>query len=299
LATRPKKQSMNFRRLRCFHAVATDGGFTPAARALGIGQPSVTTHVKSLEEEFGVELFIRHGHQVELTGLGRTLLGVTNRIFSLEGEAIELLTEASGLRTGELRIGAIGPSQVTEMILAYGHRYPDVDLSVSLGNSQEVLTRVLDFRDDVGIVPQVGDDSRLHSVPYSRNEIVLLVRSDHPWAERGEVRIQDLDGQRFVLREVGSSTRSTFEAALDKAGVEIRAVLAIGSREAVREAVATGLGIGIALEDESLSDERLRPLRISNADIHLQPHVVCLTERQTSPLIMAFFNVVTELHSDP
>ncbi len=290
-----RHHGINFRRLKCFHAVATDGSFTQAARVLGIGQPSVTTHIKALEEEFGVELFIRHGHQVELTPLGRTLLGVTNRVFSLEAEAVELLSAASGLRTGELRIGAIGPSQVTEMILAFGQKYPDISLSVSLGNSREVLSRVLDFRDEVGIVPQVGDDARLHSVPYSRNEVVLLVRDDHPWAGRRDVRIEDLDGQRFVMREDGSSTRRTFETALAEAGVVIRTVLSIGSREAVREAVATGLGIGISLEDETLADGRLTPLHISNADIHLQPHVVCLEERKDSPLIKAFFDVVSEL----
>ena len=113
-------KSINFNRLRCFHGVAMEGSFTQAAKALGISQPSITTHVKSLEDHYGVELFARHGHKVELTELGRGLLFVTQRIFSLESEAIALLTEASGLKTGHLRIGAIGPSQVTNIVLAFG-----------------------------------------------------------------------------------------------------------------------------------------------------------------------------------
>ena len=287
--------SMNFKQLKSFHAVAMEGSFTQAAKALGVGQPSITTHVKALEDRFGVELFCRHGHHVELTELGKSLLTITQRLFSLEGEASELLTAASGFKIGHLKIGAIGPHQVTEMILAFGGRYPDVELSVSLGNSQEVAERVLDFRDDVGIVPQVEEDPRFHAIPYSRNRIVLLVREDHPWAARREVKIEELEGQRLVLREVGSATRRTFEDALARKKVTIRRVLAIGSREAVREAVASGLGIGIALEDESLPDERIRPLNISDADIYLQPQVVCLQERREAPLIKAFFDMVGEL----
>ncbi len=184
------------------------------------------------------------------------------------------------------------------MILAFGKKFPGVELSVSLGNSEEVLRRVLDFRDDVGIVPQMGADSRLHSLPYSRNRIVLLVREDHAWAARDEIGLGELAGRRLVLREVGSATRRIFEETLAEAGIEIRRVLAIGSREAVREAVGAGLGIGIALEDESLPDERLKPLRVADADIFLHPHVVCLQERKDAPLIRAFFALVSEVTAE-
>lgn len=266
-----------------------------AAKALKVSQPSITTHIKALEEEYGVELFARHGHHVELTDLGRTLLYLSQNVFTLERDAVELLMQANGLCIGHLKIGAIGPSQVTEMILAFGKKFPDIELSVSLGNSEEVLKRVFDFRDDVGIVPQMKPDSRLHSLPYSRNRIVLLVRADHPWADRDEIELGELADRRLVLREVGSATRRIFEETLAKAKIEIRPVLAISSREAVREAVAAGLGIGIALEDESLSDKRLRPLRIADADIFLHPHVVCLQERKDAPLINAFFAMVSEI----
>ena len=289
------REAINFRQLRCFHAVAVEGSFTAAARLLGLGQPSVTTHVRALEDYYGVELFNRGSHHVELTDLGRALLAVTQRIFSLESEATELLRAASGLKIGHLRIGSIGPSQVTEMILAFGRAHPEVELSVALGNSQEVAGRIREFRDDVGIVPQIEKDKRFHSVPYSRNRVVLLVPRDHPWGKRGAVEIGELAGQRMVLREVGSATRRAFEDALARARVDIRRVIAISSREAVREAVAAGLGIGIALEDESLPDKRLTPLQVADVDIHLDTRVICLRERRDAPLIRAFFDLVEEV----
>lgn len=269
-----------------------------AAKALKVSQPSITTHIKALEEEYGVELFARHGHHVELTDLGRTLLSLSQNVFTLERDAVEILMQANGLSIGHLKIGAIGPSQVTEMILAFGKKFPDIELSVSLGNSEEVLKRVFDLRDDVGIVPQMRADSRLHSLPYSRNRIVLLVREDHPWANREKIELGELADHRLVLREVGSATRRIFEETLAAANIEIRRVLAIGSREAVREAVAAGLGIGIALEDESLPDERLRHLHIADVDVFLHPHVVCLQERKDAPLISAFLALVSEITAD-
>ena len=288
------KKSLNFKRLRCFHAVATEGSFTEAAVSLHVGQPSITTHIKALEGDFGVELFARHGHHVELTDVGDALLGITQHIFSLEEEAVGVLTEASGLRSGHLRIGAIGPSQVTDMIVAFGQRYPEVELSVSLGNSQDVLSGVLNFRSDIGILPIEEIDTRLHSVPFGENRIVLLVRDDHAWAALDKIDICDLEGERFVLREEGSATRYAFEHALAQNNVTIRPVLAIGSREAVREAVANGLGVGIALEDETLPHERLKSLRVSGTEIVLHPHVVCLKERRNAPLIRAFLDLVAE-----
>jgi len=295
MATRTQRKTINFKQLRCFHTVATTGGFTLAAKELRVGQPSITVHVKALEDYFGVELFSRHGHHVELTKLGDSLFNVTQRIFSLEMEAIELLTAASGFQIGHLSIGAIGPHQITELTMAFGQAYPDVDLSVSLGNSQEILARVLDFRDDVGIVPQIKEDPRFLSLPCSRNRIVLLVPGDHPWAEKKTAKLENLNDQRLVLRENGSATRRVFEDALFEANITIRRAMSIGSSEGVREAVANGLGIGIALEDESPPDERVKLIRISDVDLYLHPFVICLQERRNAPLIKAFLDMVEAL----
>ena len=291
------RQKINFKQLRCFHAVVQEGSFTTAARALFVGQPSITTHVKALEQRFGVELFCRHGHNVELTDTGRRLSEIAQRIFSLETEAAETLRAASGCLVGRLRVGAIGPSHVTGMIVAFGQRYAEVELAVSLGNTQEVLSGLFSFRSDVAIVPRPDEDARLHSIPLGRNRIVLLVGHGHPWSTRSSVSVNDLEGRRMVLRERGSATRKEFEDALAAAGVEIRTVLEIESREAVTEAVAAGIGIGIALEKDARPDDRVHPIRVSDAEMYLRLHLTCLDERKYSPLIKAFFDVVSSMQA--
>ena len=289
------RQKINFKQLRCFHAVVQEGSFTAAARSLFVGQPSITTHVKALEQRFGVELFCRHGHNVELTDTGRRLSEIAQRIFSLETEAAETLRAASGCLVGQLRVGAIGPTHVTDVIVAFGRRYSEVDLSVSLGNTREVLAGLFSFRCDVAVVPSPDEDPRLHSMPLGRNRIVLLVGRDHPWSTRSSVRIDDLEGRRMVLRERGSATRKEFEDALAAARVEIRTVLEIESREAVAEAVAAGIGIGIALEEDAHPDDRVHPLGVSDVELSLELHLACLEERRYSPLIKAIFDVVAAM----
>ena len=241
-------------------------------------------------------MFCRHGHRVELTDTGRRLLATTRRIFSLEAEAAESLRAAAGLLVGQLRIGSIGPAHVfTQLLVAFGQRYSEVALSVSLGNSNEVLEGLLAFRSDVAILPQMGKDPRFFTVPYGRSRIVLVVGRSHAWAARKAVRVEELKAQRVVLREVGSTTRRLFEDALTKAGVEVRRVLEIESREAVLETVAAGIGIGVALEGETHPDSRLHAVRVSDAPMMLELDIACLAERREAPAIKAFFEVARDI----
>jgi aminoethylphosphonate catabolism LysR family transcriptional regulator len=280
--------------LRCFHAVAQHGSFTAAARALLIGQPSITTHVKALERRFGVELFCRHGHNVKLTDVGERLLLITQRIFSLESEAEDTLRAAGGLLMGQLRVGAISPEQVTPLVVGFGRRYPDVELMVSLGNTTALVESLLTFENDVVIVPRQAD-RRFHAVAYTRLNLMLLVPRTHRWSQRKSVKLAELEGQRMVLREQGSATRRIFEDMLAVANVKIRPVLEIESREAVRESVAVGIGVGIALDSETHLDRRLHMLEIADTPISMQLDVVSLVERRDAPLIEAFFGVVGDV----
>ena len=174
----------------------------------------------------------------------------------------------------------------------FGKKYPDVDLSVSLGNSQEIIERVLNFRDDVGIVPQIGKDPGSSPLPTVATRLFYLFPKITN-GQRKTVKLKELGGRRLVLREQGSAT-SVFEDALFDSNITIRRVMSIGSREAVHEAVANGLAYSIALENESRPDNRVAILKVSDVDLFLQPHVICLQERSQAPLIKAFLDLIRE-----
>jgi aminoethylphosphonate catabolism LysR family transcriptional regulator len=286
---------MHQTQLRAFHAVASHGGFTAAAQALGIGQPTLSTQVGALERYFGVELLHRRGRSVVPSELGAALFKITQRLFGAEAEAVELLGALRDFASGHLRIGAVGPYHVTEMLAEFNERYPRIRVTVSIGNSQEMLERLLDFRADVAVLAQMEEDPRFHSIAYSRHQVVVMVHRDHPWSARQSVSLAEFAGQRMVLRETGSTTRRAFERGLAQIGVAPDIVMEIGSREAVWHAVARNIGIGIVSEREVIPHGAIRILPIGDADIHTDEHVVCLAERRDSRLVAAFLAIAEGL----
>lgn len=283
---------MLYTQLRSFHAVAAQGGFTAASKVLHVGQPTITSQVKALEEQFRVELFHRHGRQVEMTAAGRDLFSVTQKMLSFEAEAVDLLKALGGLETGSLKIGAVGPYHVTEMLAAFGERYPGIKVLVNQGNSREMLRQLLAFAVDIAVLDNVEADERLFTLPVGRHPIAAFVNRDHPWFKRRSITLADLAGERLILREQGSTTRKLIEQALGDAGLAAEPAMEIGSREAVWMAVEKGLGVGIVNEVEFVSHPRLKLLPIADAALTSEAQVVCLAERRSSPMIRAFLSVV-------
>lgn len=286
---------MRLTQLRSFHAVARAGGFTGGAKLLHISQPTVTTQVRFLEETYGAELFYRRGHKVRLTPLGEQLFELAQRIFALESETVHLLQDSGELKSGLLRVGAVGPFHVTEMLARFNRRFPGMQVSVRVGNSEAMIGSLVDYQTDVAVFAQFTDNPRFHSVPYSRHPIVVFVHREHQFARRRSIRIAELEGEGMILREEGSTTRKALDDALKKAGVTPRVVMEIGSREAIREAVIKGVGIGAVSEIEYIADPAIRMVRVSDAEMFTHAHVVCLKERRGARLVNAFLEIVDDL----
>lgn len=287
--------SINPAQLRAFHAVASEGSFTRAAKVLNVTQPTLSAQVKGLEERYGVRLFDRRGRGVALTGLGEDLLAVTRRLKAVEEEAEQILAAARGLRTGTLRVGADAPYSIVPSLGAFSRRHPGIRLQLSIGNSNKVLTDLLEHRCDVALLADVAYDPRLFATPILEDRLLAFVARTHPWAARGTVALSELVGERIVLREQGSSTRRLFETALSRRGIALREVMEIGSREAVREAVAAGLGVGIVAATELGHDDRIAPVEIVDARLDTVEYLVCLEERRNLRIVRAFFDAVREV----
>jgi aminoethylphosphonate catabolism LysR family transcriptional regulator len=290
--------SISHSALRAFHAVATDGSFTKAARTLNVTQPTLSGQVKGLEEQFGVRLFDRRKRKIELTDIGRNLLDITWRLFGLEAEAEQVLTAAKGLKRGHLRIGADAPYHSIPFLAAFNRRYPNVRLSMSIGNSAGLKSDLIDQRFDVIIAADIGGDNKLFAFPFQEDYLIAFVDRAHPWSRKRKIRLEELAGHRLVLREPASTTRRAFDAAIHKAGIQTGEVLEIGSREAIREGVAAGLGIGIVARSEFGDDMRLKALEFEGPRIKSTEFVACLADRRTNPLVKAFLDVAKETASD-
>ncbi|MCK6451901.1 MAG: LysR substrate-binding domain-containing protein [Alphaproteobacteria bacterium] len=279
---------MRYTQLRSFHAVARAGSMTAASRDLRLSQPTLTAQVRALERDFDIELFVRAGRRLRLTDAGRGLYAITQRFLDQEKEAVEFLNQTRELTTGHLRLGAVGPYHATDMLVAFNARHPGIYVSVKIGNSREVVTGLMEYETDVAVLAHIDPNPRLVAIPYSRHPVVVMAYRGHRLFGRRAIRLELIEGERLIHREQGSTTRRAFEAALVERGVKPRVVMEIGSREAIREAVAGGIGLGVVSEAEFIPDPRICAIRVSNADIFTYAHIAYLSERREARMIRAF-----------
>lgn len=288
--------------LEAFHHVAETGSFTAAARRLSVGQPTISTHVGNLEGRFGVELFHRRGRSVQLTKAGETLFQITHNLYGHEQEAIAYLNAIRNLEAGELNLSAVGPFDVMELLAAFKEKRPGLNCSVRLGVIDDVLTDLDEFRADIGVVGRDCESETIHSMFYNKHKVLVVVNKEHRLAKRKRIRLEELHGEEMVVRSKASTTQEAFDDAAEKAGVEVKPVLEIESREGLREAMTRGLGIGVISRSEFAPHPALHPLKVSDAKMFTRAYVICLKARRNRPLIKDFLALAKDraaLHASP
>jgi aminoethylphosphonate catabolism LysR family transcriptional regulator len=283
---------MTLIQLRSFIEVARHNGFTAAARAMKMSQTTITSQIQALEEEHDVRLFERRGRRIDLTPVGAEFLQMARQIVGLEEDAAMLLRDSGTLRRGALKLGAVSPFHVTEMIGAFNALYPDIYLSMTLGNSEAVLRDLDSYACELGVIARSTDDDRYYMQHYASYPVIAFVHRDHRLAKRASIGLAELAQERLLLREPGSTTRRALEEAMAGIGARPCVAMEIGSREALREAVIRGLGIATVSQSEYVPDEQLHPLPISGAPILTHIYLCCLRERRRSRLISAFLAAV-------
>ncbi|AZD49420.1 LysR substrate-binding domain-containing protein [Pseudomonas chlororaphis] len=284
---------MNLFQLRAFDAVAREGSFTRAAARLFISQPAVTGHIKALEEHYQITLLRRTARRVELTEEGTKLAAITRALFGLAEEAQAMLEANRQLLTGRLEVAADGPHLVMPMLASLRERYPGITVNLRLGNAQETLAALLSEHADVAVLTEVEARKGLHLQSLGESRICALVPQGHPWlAEPEGVRLERLDQVIMVLREPSSITRRTFDAACVQAGISPKVLLELDSREAVTEAVAAQLGVGVVSSLELSPDPRVRALPIIGEGLLNRHMLGCLERRRELRLIQAFLALV-------
>jgi len=291
---------MNLHHLKVFYAVAKGGSFTQAAQDLSISQPAVTIHIRALERYYGVRLFDRGSRRATLTDVGQTLFEYAQRIFALAEEAEHALENARELRAGRLRIlGSltVGAYYLPPVINLFKEKFPDIQISLSVDNSQRVVERIAGLRDDVGFLSGPVRDERLLVRPFLEDELVLLVPPGHAWAGRRTVSLHELEDQPVILREPGSATRALLEDRLRQEGIRPRVSMELGSNEAIKRAVEMGMGVSVlsgAIVRREAEAGLLRMLRIREKGLRRQFEIIIHRERERSRLIGAFLDVAAE-----
>ncbi len=285
---------MLYTRLRAFHMVAQEGGFSRAAEAMGLTQPALSDQVRKLEQEFDLLLFNRQRKRLTLTEAGRRLFELTLPLFEQEARAQEFLTESREKMAGTLRVMADSASHVTEVLSRFRARHPGVKIVLTSGNSRDVVAALEDWRADIGVLDSQAEAGELMRVPLGWSPIVAFARRDFPALPHPPVPLARLAGLPLILREGPSRTRQKVEEAARAAGVTLVPAIEAEGREAVRELVASGAGIGFVARAEFGHDARLRMIPLAGPPIRMEETVVCLARRAGLRKIRAFMALAAE-----
>ena len=298
---------MDLRRLEIFAKVAELGSFSRAAEALFLTQPTVSEHVRALEDELGVQLLDRLGRGTTPTRAGQLLLGYARRLLALAHEARQAIDQFQGRMSGQLIVGGStipGEYLLPVLIGRFKAKYPDISISLVIGSSREVTGWVEEGRVEVGVVGARATSRALDSRDLMPDELVVIVPADHPWRSRTTVTLADIQGQPLILRERGSGTRQALELALGEVGLDLSAFrLAgeMGSTQAIKQAVRAGIGISLiskrAVEDECRAS-LLFCLEVQDLRIARAFSLVTHRDRTRSPLAQAFVDFVESESAD-
>ena len=296
---------MNLKQLEVFLAVVENGSFSKASEATFITQSTVSQHVSSLEAEFDLKLLDRTRKIVLPTEAGKLLLTYARQIVSKVREVPLAMKRFRGLEDTVIKIGASnipGGYLIPEALPLFIARYPGISLTVLQGDSLETLNRLKKGEIEVGIIGTLFEEKNIDFWPLGQDRIVLVVRGDHRWARGKPITIRELLDERFIIREVGSGTEKTVREALTKAGVDpgkVKIQASLGSNEAVKQAVANGLGAAFISElsiKKELARRELAVVKIKRLSISRRFYLISLSRRDLSPPARAFVNFMLEMY---
>ncbi|MFD1558575.1 LysR family transcriptional regulator [Paraburkholderia silviterrae] len=277
-----------FDQLKAFHATVRQGSITRAARHLGVSQPTIAAQIRQIEQLYGVELFYRSGRRLAVTETGIALLPLVEKMIDFEAQADIMLRNVGGLFEGQLRIGATGPYYIMDAIGRFSKAHPAIALTCRIGNSEDILNALHEFRIDLAVSSHRNDADGLERRVISTDPLVLVVHHSHPLARFEAIDAVRLADVRLLIREAGSVTRSCTEEILAKAGIAPASIAEIGSREAIREAILHGVGGSIFPLGEAERHPDLRVIALRDVDTTIDEYIYFLKARRQSPAIDAF-----------
>lgn len=235
--------------LKAFHAVVNHGGFERATESIQLSQPAISIRVKELEKHFGVELFNRVGRRVYLTDAGRIVEEYAARLLILISEMDQSIDELKGLHRGQLRCGApttIAVHLLPRALVQFKKQFPNVDVKIVVGSTAEAEKRIVADELDIGLVAgTINNPGHFKVFHYLTDEFVLITPIDHPLAKFHRVPLKQIVNVPLILREKGSLPRSIIDESFRTAGVSYRCIMEIATSEALKRAVAEGLGCSI------------------------------------------------------
>jgi len=242
--------------LKVFEAAARHGSFTRAAEELFLTQPTVSMQIKQLTKSVGLPLFEQVGKRLFLTEAGRELFTTCRQIFETIAQFEMTVADLKGLKQGQLRLAVITTAKyiIPRLLGPFCQLYPGIDISLQVTNHERILERMVGNMDDLYIMSQVPEHLDVHVKAFLENPLVVFAPVNHPLAQEKNIPIEKLVDQPFIMREPGSGTRRAVQSLFEEHGIKVKVKLELGSNEAIKQAIAGGLGISVLSRHTLLTD---------------------------------------------
>ncbi len=287
---------VDLRKLEALVAVVETGSFSRAAEKIHLTQPTISGHIKALEEYFGLRLFDRHTRSVHPTRAGKLLYDYAKKLLLLYRELEREMAYFKGEKVGKLDLGGStipGQYILPHLIADFRKAYPGISVFLKVGDTEDIIARVREGELELGMVGAREEDPELVLEPCCEDEIVLI---GPPKNTPSRLSLEDLPGLPLIAREPGSGTWRTALKTLEEKGLspqKLTLVAEMGSTEAVKQAVKAGLGLAFVSRravEEELARQEIQILPLKGLRIRRYFFLVYPSRRTLSPPAQVFLN---------
>ena len=295
---------MDFKQIEAFISVAKFKSFSKAANTIFLSQPTISSHIASLERELNVQLFDRTSKEVYLTPAGESFLGYAINIINTRNNAISNLSDFNTTISGRLNLSASTTpcnSLVPDLIKKFSGIYPDVRFNITEQSSGDIIKAILDLNCELGIVGTTIDNSRIKSYKLMEDNLVLISSTDLNIPD--EITLNDLLKYRFIIREKNSATRSTLDEALESKGINphlLNVFCEVNNMDNLLQFVKQGTGVSIISEKvgfDYIDNSKIKVSKIKDFVLKRNLYLIVNSNRTLTPIANAFFNMCKEMFS--
>ena len=289
---------INLNQLRTFFLVAKEKSITKAAYTLHITQPAVTMQIKAFEKNLDVKLIRKSGKELQLTDMGNVLYGYAERIFEIVEELEYALKGYGDLTQGSLTIGttrSFARHLMPGLLSRFQERFPSVKVYLKSGSSQEIADSIAAFKFDLGIIGRLPHMNKLRVVPYTKEELCVVISPNHRLAANSMISLSELKNEPIIIRESGSGSRHTILSLLTSHNMKPSVLVEAGSVEFIKEYVIKERGISFLSKPEIEFEVKmglLNPLNVKEGPIWIQTDIVFPRRANLSPPAQAFLRII-------
>ena len=295
---------LNFNQFRVFYYAAKNLNFTVAAGELFITQPAVTSQIKSFEDFCNLKLFKKRGRRIYLTDEGKSLYAYAAKIFKYEKEIENIIDDMRELKRGVLSLGttkAYARYFMPLMITTFHKSYPNIKIQLNEGSSLDMIHSLLDFKIEVAVIARTEDHPEINFLPFSQEEMAVIVSTDHPLSRKKAITFKDLSAEPFIMKESGSGTRKLVEELFEAEQCTPDILMETSNTEFIKQLVQRGEGVSFVVReavDAELIEKKLIAVPLKGSTVYLDVSIAYLKGQVLSPPTRAFVDTLIGLKSD-